>query len=76
MRRKGIILTGCFVMALSGLAEAKTCKQYRSCADVIADYPSGRFGARDRDRDGIPCENVCRSLEQVKRLLKSISGSK
>lgn len=26
------------------LSEAKYCKYYRSCAEVIADYPDGKFG--------------------------------
>ncbi len=36
-------------------------KKYKSCYEVIKDYPSGKFGRKDRDKDGIPCENVCSS---------------
>lgn len=57
----------------SGISAAKTCKKYQSCAEVIADYPSGNFGIRDRDKDGIPCENICSSKKQVEELLKSNS---
>ena len=63
------------LLSISGVAAAKSCKSYRSCAEVIADYPDGRFGRKDRDKDGIPCENVCRSIKQVKRLLNSQTGS-
>lgn len=58
------------------LSEAKYCKYYRSCAEVIADYPDGKFGKRDGDNDGIPCENVCRSRQQVQDLLNDLARSK
>lgn len=58
------------------ISAAKYCKYYRSCAEVIADYPDGKFGKRDGDNDGIPCENVCRSRKQVEQLLKELSNSK
>lgn len=60
------------IVALSFLPEtstAKSCQEYQSCAEVIADHPNGYFGLRDRDQDGIPCENVCRSKKQVDNLL-------
>lgn len=58
------------------ISEAKYCKYYRSCAEVIADYPDGKFGKRDGDDDGIPCENVCRSRKQVEDLLNQMARSK
>ncbi|MDX1471933.1 MAG: excalibur calcium-binding domain-containing protein, partial [Flavobacteriaceae bacterium] len=58
------------------ISEAKYCKYYRSCAEVIADYPDGKFGKRDGDDDGIPCENVCRSRQQVEDLLNQMARSK
>lgn len=58
------------------ISAAKYCKYYRSCAEVIADYPDGKFGKRDGDDDGIPCENVCRSRQQVEDLLNQIARSK
>ncbi|HGG61230.1 MAG TPA: excalibur calcium-binding domain-containing protein [Gammaproteobacteria bacterium] len=57
------------LLTASPVGYAKSCKAYRSCAEVVADYPDGRFGRRDGDGDGVPCENVCRSREQVERLL-------
>ncbi len=58
------------------VSAAKYCKYYRSCAEVIADYPDGKFGKRDGDNDGIPCENVCRSRQQVQDLLNQMARSK
>lgn len=51
---------------------AKSCKKYNSCYEVILDYPTGNFGGKDRDKDGIPCENVCHSKQEVKNLLKKL----
>ncbi|HWW46523.1 MAG TPA: hypothetical protein VNZ94_01635 [Xanthobacteraceae bacterium] len=32
----------------------------------------GGYSRADADDDGIPCENVCRTLEQVERIKKEI----
>lgn len=58
------------LLAFTGPVHAKVCKKYRSCAEVIADFPDGKFGRKDGDGDGIPCENVCRSKKQVRELLR------
>ena len=66
-----------FILALS-LSEAviaKSCQEYRSCTEVISDYPNGHFGRRDRDKDGIPSENLCRSKKQVEVSLKAVSDT-
>jgi len=70
MYKKTIILI--IIFLLPSLLSAKSCKKYKSCAEVISDYPDGNFGRKDRDKDGIPCENVCHSKEQVKMLLKKV----
>ncbi len=62
------------LLALPGTGIAKSCKAYLSCADVVADYPDGKFGRKDGDNDGIPCENVCSSKKQVQKLLKEASN--
>jgi hypothetical protein len=41
----------------------------------MADYPDGYFGKRDRDMDGIPCDNVSSSTKQVNALLKAYATS-
>lgn len=75
MYYKTPIFIAIILFSISTVSHAKYCKEYKSCAEVISDYPSGRFGIRDRDDDGIPCENVCKSKKQVEDLLNSISGS-
>ena len=52
--------------------DAKSCKKYHSCLEVIKDFPNGDFRSKDRDKDGIPCENICHSKKEVDRLLKYI----
>lgn len=63
------------ILFIPAIAGAKSCKKYKSCSEVINDYPNGNFGRKDRDKDGIPCENVCKSLEQVEKLLDKKSNS-
>ena len=65
-----------FLLLLPNFSNAKLCKEYKSCAQVISDYPNGNFGQKDRDKDGIPCENVCHSKKQVKNLSKKSASSK
>jgi hypothetical protein len=45
-----------------------SCKQMSSCEDAVALWCSG-YRRADGDHDGIPCENVCHSLEQVEEIL-------
>lgn len=76
MHQKILLLTLIISLSLTAEAYAKSCKKYRSCAEVIADFPNGNFGRKDRDGDGIPCENVCKSRKQVEDLLKKIGKAK
>jgi hypothetical protein len=48
-----------------------TCKQVGSCEEAVQIWCNGYSGA-DRDDDGIPCENVCHSLEQVNQIRQSL----
>lgn len=41
-----------------------TCKSVSNCAEAVILWCGGYFGA-DRDGDGIPCETVCSSREEV-----------
>ena len=50
-------------------AEAARCKDYRRCAEAVKAWCTGQHPRADRDRDGIPCENVCKSRAQVKAAL-------
>lgn len=42
----------------------RTCKQVSSCEEAVEIWCNGYYRA-DGDNDGIPCENVCSSVEQV-----------
>lgn len=76
MYRSGWLIVVVLFFSLSDASAAKLCKEYRSCAEVISDFPNGNFGRKDRDKDGIPCENVCRSKQQVQQLLRNLSDTK
>lgn len=41
-----------------------TCKQVSSCQEAVEIWCNG-YGRADGDSDGIPCENVCHTVEQV-----------
>ena len=49
-----------------------TCKQVSSCEEAVAIWCGG-YRRADGDSDGIPCENVCDSVEQVEEI-KSRQG--
>jgi hypothetical protein len=44
-----------------------SCKQVGSCEEAVAIWCGG-YARADGDSDGIPCENVCHSLEQVETI--------
>ena len=44
-----------------------TCKQVSSCEEAVALWCGG-YSRADGDHDGIPCENVCHSIEQVEEI--------
>lgn len=50
-------------------AHAKSCKAASTCKEAVEMWCNGYSGA-DRDNDGIPCENVCRSKKQVEAIQK------
>lgn len=50
---------------------SQSCKQARNCDDAVKMWCNGYSGA-DRDRDGIPCENVCKSRAQVDAAKKRV----
>jgi hypothetical protein len=49
-----------------------TCKQVGSCEEAVALWCNG-YRRADGDNDGIPCENVCLSLDEVEEI-KSRQG--
>lgn len=44
--------------------KARTCKQVASCEEAVQIWCDG-YSRADADKDGIPCENICHSKEQV-----------
>lgn len=50
---------------------AKSCKDARTCRDAVILWCGG-YSRADNDSDGIPCENVCRTLKQVEPIKKEI----
>lgn len=49
------------------LAARMTCKSASSCYEAVVLWCGGYYGA-DRDGDGIPCETVCDTREQVQAI--------
>lgn len=61
------------LVAMPGAAFAQSCKAAKSCAEAVQMWCEG-YAAADRDDDGIPCENVCKSKKQVDALMKKIEA--
>lgn len=53
------------------LARGATCKTVGSCREAVELWCGG-YGRADGDHDGIPCENVCHSREQVREIQAEI----
>jgi hypothetical protein len=50
---------------------ARTCKQVSSCEEAVILWCNG-YRRADADSDGIPCENVCSTREQVDEIRRVI----
>jgi hypothetical protein len=48
-----------------------SCKQVSTCEEAVELWCSG-YRRADADDDGIPCENVCRSKEEVDQIRAQI----
>jgi hypothetical protein len=48
-----------------------SCKQVSSCEEAVALWCGG-YRKADGDGDGIPCENVCNSRDEVDRIRAEI----
>lgn len=53
------------------LVAARTCKQVSSCEEAVRLWCGG-YRRADADGDGIPCENVCSTREEVDRIRAAI----
>nr|WP_307281124.1 excalibur calcium-binding domain-containing protein [Phyllobacterium ifriqiyense] len=53
------------------LSARTTCKQVNSCEEAVQIWCDG-YARADADDDGIPCENICHSKEQVDEIRRQI----
>lgn len=53
------------------MAQRRSCSAASTCQEAVEMWCGGYSGA-DRDRDGIPCESVCRSKAQVDKIRQQI----
>ncbi len=53
------------------LARGATCKTVGSCREAVELWCGG-YRRADGDGDGIPCENVCHSRQQVREIQAEI----
>lgn len=56
-------------LQFAGTTAATSCKSATTCQEAVILWCGG-YSRADGDGDGIPCENVCKTLEQVKALKK------
>ena len=48
-----------------------TCKQVSSCEEAVQIWCNG-YRRADGDSDGIPCENVCDTIDQVDQIRQQL----
>jgi hypothetical protein len=53
------------------VAQRRSCSAASTCEEAVEMWCGGYSGA-DRDKDGIPCESVCRSRAQVDAIKQRI----
>ena len=71
MYLRSLLLASAIAFAAFSPAHARSCKAASICKEAVEMWCNGYSGA-DRDNDGIPCENVCRSKKQVEAIQKQI----
>jgi hypothetical protein len=77
MKRFAILLCGLIVyQAASGQSYGACgtkyyCKEMTSCAEAQHFYKNCGLNRLDRDRDGIPCENLCGDPKRHKKARKT-----
>jgi len=59
-----------------GAAIAASCKDYSTCREAVIEWCAGNHPRADGDKDGIPCENVCKSKRQVDQIKQEIGCTK
>jgi hypothetical protein len=53
------------------MAQRRSCQTVSTCEEAVQMWCGG-YSRADGDNDGIPCENVCRSLSQVETIKSRI----
>lgn len=72
-----VIMIGAAALSfISTTAIAARCADYLTCRDAVIAWCAGKHPRADGDGDGIPCENVCRSLAEVEKIKKEIGCQK
>lgn len=56
----------------SSIAYAAKCSDYNTCEEAVIAWCSGEHPRADGDNDGVPCENVCTSVEEVQKIKAKI----
>jgi hypothetical protein len=72
---RSVFMSLALLSSLVSEAEAqgsgRTCKQMDSCEEAVERWCGG-YRRADADKDGIPCENLCRSRKQVEEIQSRI----
>jgi len=55
-------------------AQAIKCSDFHSCSAAVKAWCSGLSPHADRNRNGIPCENRCRSVQQTKHEIRKLGS--
>lgn len=61
-----------FLLAAAVSPAMAACKDYADCREAVIAWCAGRLPGADRDGDGIPCEIVCGSLDEVRAIMAEI----
>ena len=67
-----ILILALAIVSSASPALAARCTDYSSCREAVEAWCAGRHNGADRDKDGIPCENVCPSREKVVEIMREI----
>ena len=73
--RLSVLLAGSMMITLaasSGTQAASCKKDYSTCEQVVRTWCDGGHPGADRDGDGIPCENMCRTKSEVDEIRRRI----
>lgn len=62
--------------AAASEAPAARCTDYTTCRQAVIAWCAGNHPGADRDKDGIPCENVCGSRADVLAITAEIGCSR